>query len=386
MQRGGRARPERERTEEEGGTEGRRGREDGREEGEGGMVESRRSTRPRGGGTRRRTHRIWKNKRFSQKKGREGGRGRGKESREGERGTQLNGAPFESFFWEGVSVKMEKIIGPRRRRRRGGKRKKIQPGASCVASWRRLAPFSGTNVYRLPESLFPLGPFISSGHGGGWPPPPWLPSEKSVWTTGSPRPPFLNPLPNPRLHRAPRSRPGGRAGPPRRPRPRFSAVRDKAGLFCLGSLWLSSSPSGPALLRPLRDGAFAPREARRAPGLGRRRRAPGLGRGHPRRAEAEGLLSPWLALAFLRPLRAGFPSPPQGRRLRSARGPPRPWAGQRTPRPWAGQGRTEAGRGGRPRAPAPNAGGRRRGPATHLQRNSRQSLKGKTRLPLLTLA
>ena len=222
--------------------------------------------------------------------------------------------------------------------------------------------------------------------GGGWPPPPWLPSEKSVWTTGSPRPPFLNPLPNPRLHRAPRSRPGGRAGPPRRPRPRFSAVRDKAGLFCLGSLWLSSSPSGPALLRPLRDGAFAPREARRAPGLGRGRRAPGLGRGHPRRAEAEGLLSPWLALAFLRPLRAGFPSPPQGRRLRSARGPPRPWAGQRTPRPWAGQGRTEAGRGGRPRAPAPNAGGRRRGPATHLQRNPRQSLKGKTRLPLLTLA
>ena len=234
---------------------------------------------------------------------------------------------------------MEKTIGPRRRRRRGGKRKKIQPGASCVESWRRLAPFSGTNVYRLPESLFPLGPFISSGHGGGWPPPPWLPSEKSVWATGSPRPPFLNPLPNPRLHRAPRSRPGGRAGPPRRPRPRFSAVRDKAGLFCLGSLWLSSSPSGPALLRPLRDGAFAPREARRAPGLGRRRRAPGLGRGHPRRAEAEGLLSPWLALAFLRPLRAGAFAPREARRAPGlGRGRRAPGLGRGEPRRAEGEG------------------------------------------------
>ena len=56
-------------------------------------------------------------------------------------------------------------------------------------------------------------------------------------------------------------------------------------------------------------------------------------------------LLPWLALALFFPLRAGSPSPPQGRRLRSARGPPGSWAGQRTPRPWAGQRTPEAGRG-----------------------------------------
>ena len=56
-------------------------------------------------------------------------------------------------------------------------------------------------------------------------------------------------------------------------------------------------------------------------------------------------LLPWLALALFFPLRAGSPSPPQGRRLRSARGPPGSWAGQKTPRPWAGQRTPEAGRG-----------------------------------------
>ena len=83
------------------------------------------------------------------------GRGRGRKGRRGaERGTQLNGAPFESFFGGGGVGKGGKNNRVKTSKNAGEETKKIQPAASCVASWRRLPPSSARNASRAPESLF----------------------------------------------------------------------------------------------------------------------------------------------------------------------------------------------------------------------------------------
>jgi len=333
VQRGGRARPERERTEEEGGTEGRRGREDGREEGEGGMVESRRSTRPRGGATRRRTHRIWKEE-TGMTKERKGGGGEGEGGEGGRRRGRRNATRrrLNLFFGEGVSVIVETIIGTRCLEARVRPSPLIQPAASCVASRTRLVPLSPTNAFRRPYSTSLACTVYCFRTWSRFAPSPSPPYASCVASCAR-----LAPL----------------------------SPTNRWALLLWLALALFFHPRAPAFLRPLRTpAAFAPREARRAPALGRGGRAPALDRGHPRRAEAEELLSPWLALAlffhprapaFLRPLRtpATFAS-------REARRAPALGRGGRAP---------ALGR-GHPRQAEGFAGGWRRGAATQLQRNS----------------